>query len=198
MRIKLLDQTKNTKLKTFKLQNANLFLRRDKVTQESFKLLTRKLAEQMDSEVSLNWKQLNFINNKDMCKFLEKERIHASFKIEGFMNKFSFKKGSASEYIVDPLKIQNKNLRVYRVSVELFLWNSKLQKIKDIFANLIKDYEKYRKAYQLKIEQSFSFPRVISISSFDQLQLFQTLSVMTNSDQFLNEVGFQCKRYPNT
>jgi hypothetical protein len=74
------------------------------------------------------------------------------------------------------------------VSVELFLWNSKLPKDNDIFANLIEDYEKYRKAYQLKIEQSFSLPRVISISSFDQLQLFQALSVMTNSDQFLNEI----------
>jgi hypothetical protein len=104
------------------------------------------------------------------------------------MNKFSFKKRSASEYIVDPLKIQNKNLRVYRVSFELFLWNSKLPKDNDIFANLIEDYEKYRKAYQLKIEQSFSLPRIISISSFDQLQLFQTLSVMTNSDQFSNEI----------
>jgi hypothetical protein len=64
------------KIKNIQIQNANLFLRRDKVTQKKFKLLTRKLAEQMDSEVSLNWKQLNFINNKDTCKFLEKARIH--------------------------------------------------------------------------------------------------------------------------
>jgi hypothetical protein len=176
------------KIENIQIQNANLFLCRDKVTQESFKLLIQKLAEQMNSEVSLNWKQLNFINNKDMCKFLEKVRIHAPFKIEGFSNKFSFKKRSASEYTVDPLKIQNKNFRVYKVSVELFLWNSQLPKDNDIFANLIEDYEKYRKAYLLKIGQSFSLPRVVSISSFDQLQLFQALSVITNSDQFLNEI----------
>jgi hypothetical protein len=53
-------------IENIQIQDANLFLHRDKVTQESFQLLIKKLAEQMNSEVSLNWKQLNFINNKDM------------------------------------------------------------------------------------------------------------------------------------
>jgi hypothetical protein len=124
-------------------------------------------------------------------QILRKNSNLCSIQNSGIFEQISFKKKSASEYTVYPLKIQNKNLRVYRVSVELFLWNSKLPKENDIFSNLIEDYEKYRKAYQLKIEQSFSLPNVISIGSFDQLQLFQALSVMTNIDQFSNETRIQ-------
>jgi hypothetical protein len=165
-----------------------LFLRRDNVTEENFKFLTHKLAEHMNSEVSLNWKQLNFFSNEDMCKFLEKVKIYAPFKIREISSKFLFKKKSAYEYTVNPLEDENKHLSVYRVSVELFLFNSKIPKDKNIFENLMEDYENYRKAYQLKIEQSYSLPRTLSMNSIYQLQLFQALSVMTNSDQFLNQV----------
>jgi hypothetical protein len=138
-----------------------------------------------------NWKQLNFLSCKDMQYFLRKMQAYFYIKIEKATNKLSFEKRSANEFTVEPFdleRIRHDHLKMSRVSIEFYHWDSNIKKDNELKQRLFDKYEKYRKTYGLKIDQSFLLPKQLIISKCSQLELFHALSVSTNTDQFLEEI----------
>jgi hypothetical protein len=108
------------------------------ITEPQLKKLVAKMAEYISFEYPPIWKQLNFMNSKDMLKFIQKLSIYVPFKIHKLQNKLNFEKTSPEDYVLENLKVipidhsfiqmkNQKKLNINRVSVELFLWNSKLE-----------------------------------------------------------------------
>jgi hypothetical protein len=177
----------NSSIKQYSL----VFLHKESFSNESLQQLKKKVFENFVLSVSPIWKQMNFMNNKDMLKFLERMRTCVHFKIDKITNKFSFEKKSANEFTVNPLdfeRVKGNNLEVNKVSIEFYHWDSNIEIENKLKQRLFREYEKYRMVYQLKRNrQSFQVPRQLIICKCSQLELFHTLSVSTNTDQFLGE-----------
>jgi hypothetical protein len=105
-----------------------------------------------------NWKQMNFMSCEDMQYFLRRLQPYFYFKIDKATNKLSFEKSSAYEFTVDPLNcesIRNDELKVSRVSIEFYHWDSNIDEDNEMKKKYFNQYREYSKAYELKNKMSY-------------------------------------------